>query len=577
MILLVLKRLTIRGFRGFKSFSVPFKPFTVIVGPNNAGKSTLISSLRSGSLMLAHAKRFNPTSTNQYRGERYRTYLIPANSFLTDNETLRNEFERSQTTSFEIEFDGAAKLYAVWPPEEDVGFFFTKVDEGQPANLTRTRQIFPALGVTPGLRPVEPREKILDINYVRKNVGGRLSSLHFRNQLLFLDQWSQDPAKSFDAFNGFCETWLPEIAIQRPRVRDDEIDVFYKEGRREREISWSGDGFQVFLQVLLSVFLLRDSDTLVLDEPELYLHPDLQRRLVELLKETTTQCVLATHSPEIITSSPPNSVTWIDRTLKRAILSPTDETLDELTDSIGTGFNLRLARLMRSRVAFFVEGDDIQFLKPLAKKLDLRSLIVETGVAVVPLDGSGNYTKLESFDWISENFLKGSIKAFALFDRDYLSLDTQNNRTQLLNAAGIEVHFWKRHEMESYLLVPSAIARIIGVEVSTVLAELGEITDAMRTEVLTGMVNSRFQEGARGVMPGNYVPTCEAEIARYWSDSSERLKLCPAKEILSKLNFRLQTREQSTVSFKAIANTLRPGEIDDEVKAVLNRVQILSM
>jgi hypothetical protein len=257
-------------------------------------------------------------------------------------------------------------------------------------------------------------------------------------------------------------------------------------------------------------------------------------------------------------------------------LSPTDDTLDKLTDSIGTSFNLRLARLMRSKVAFFVEGDDLQFLKPLAKRLDLRSLVIETGVAVVPLDGSGNYTKLESFDWISENFLKGSIKAFALFDRDYLSIDTQNKRRELLNAAGIEVHFWKRHEMESYLLVPSAIARIVGVEKSIVAAELDEITDAMRTEVLSGMVNSRFQEGVRGVMPGNYVPTCEVEISQFWSDGSERLKLCPAKEILSRLNSRLQTRGQPTVSFKAIANTLRAGEIDDELKVVLNRVQRLS-
>ena len=551
----MLTRVTLKRFRGYKDFTTPLQPFSVIVGPNNAGKSTLIAALRSGALMLSHAKRFNPTEDQSVQKAKYKCHRIGSGAFFVDDETLRHDFARDRQTSVELEFEGKASLKAIWPSNESNGFFYLSVDGGQPIDLSRTRQIFPTIGVLPGLRPVDPREKLLDSTYVKKNLGGRLSSMRFRNQLLTLEGGRPD----FKDFQQYCDKWLPEIKLQKPRVRDDEVDVFFKEGRWEREISWAGDGVQVFLQVLLNVFRLTDSETLVLDEPELYLHPDLQRRLVELLKETSIQCVLATHSPEIISASPPESVLWVDRSQKRAIRSPENETLDQLTESIGTGFNLRLARLMRTKVAFFVEGEDLKYLKPLAKTLELRSLIIEVGVAVVPLHGSGNYKKLESFDWIAQNFLKGAISGYVLFDRDFLSRETMRERVELLTNAGLQVHFWEHHELESYLIVPSAIARLSGLDESTINEDLDSVTDEMKANVEVGMLNSRFIEGPRGLMPGDYLPQCQAEIAEYWDDPVERLKRCPAKEILAGLNAKLQfSRTQCGVLHGACKNTERP-------------------
>ena len=82
--------------------------------------------------------------------------------------------------------------------------FYLSVDGGQPIDLSRTRQIFPTIGVLPGLRPVEPREKLLDSTYVKKNIGGRLSSLHFRNQLLLLE----GGRPNFEEFQQYCEKSL---------------------------------------------------------------------------------------------------------------------------------------------------------------------------------------------------------------------------------------------------------------------------------------------------------------------------------------------------------------------------------
>jgi hypothetical protein len=103
-----------------------------------------------------------------------------------------------------------------------------------------------------------------------------------------------------DAFIEFASPWLPELRIRdlvtRYGEKDDlELDLFYVEpGRRaEKEIFWVGDGIQIWLQLLLHVFRLRHQDLVILDEPDVFLHPDLQRRLVRLLDALDPQAVTA--------------------------------------------------------------------------------------------------------------------------------------------------------------------------------------------------------------------------------------------------------------------------------------------
>ena len=65
-------------------------------------------------------------------------------------------------------------------------------------------------------------------------------------------------------------------------------------------------------QILFHIHRTRNLPTVVLDEPEVYLHSDLQRRLVRLLEETGRQVVLATHSSELIGEVQPQSILLVD-------------------------------------------------------------------------------------------------------------------------------------------------------------------------------------------------------------------------------------------------------------------------
>ena len=51
----MLKQLTFRNYRGFKNHTVPFESLSIVVGKNNAGKSTIVEALRLVSIVVNRA------------------------------------------------------------------------------------------------------------------------------------------------------------------------------------------------------------------------------------------------------------------------------------------------------------------------------------------------------------------------------------------------------------------------------------------------------------------------------------------------------------------------------------------
>ena len=56
-------------FKGFKDFKVSVGDLAVLIGPNNAGKSSVVGALAAAAHMLRVAMKFR-ASTRQIRGER---------------------------------------------------------------------------------------------------------------------------------------------------------------------------------------------------------------------------------------------------------------------------------------------------------------------------------------------------------------------------------------------------------------------------------------------------------------------------------------------------------------------------
>ncbi len=206
------------------------------------------------------------------------------------------------------------------------------------------------------LTPVERTEAFLDDQTVRRNTSTSLASRHFRNQLARLGE------DEFESYLRLVDVWAPEIRLgslkRRVEARGVELDLFYDDpaGRVPKEICWAGDGLQIWLQILLHVHRHSDApqDVIVLDEPDNYLHADLQRRLVRLLEESASQTVFASHSPEVLGEAEVDNVLWVDRTRSSAVTGTAG--LAASAEAVGSQFNLRMARALRARAVLFVEG-----------------------------------------------------------------------------------------------------------------------------------------------------------------------------------------------------------------------------
>lgn len=575
----MLKQLRLVNFRSFKDFTVVFGEGAYLVGPNNAGKSTLLTALRVADVLMRFAgRRKSETMAVDLEISRH-AYPIILRDFPALENSLRFEFGNEEAR-LELTWKSGAKLVAVWPAEigdeSSEAFFYLLQPSGLPAkNQAQVRAAFPPLGIMPILSPVEQAEKLLADDYVRANIAGRLSSRHYRNQLRLLMQEG-----ALDAFLEWAKPWLGDMAFDTLSSAHLEegtvVEAFFFEtgSRVPKEIVWAGDGIQVWLQLLYHVYRVRNSDTIVLDEPEVYLHPDLQRRLVHLLESTGRQIVIATHSSEMVAEADGRLTVLIDRSKRRAIRAKSDADYEMLTSALGTAFNLRLGRALRSKVAVFVEGYDMSVLRRFAHTLGLMKIEGELGLTIIPLKGYSHWGKVEPFKWLMNELLPDAITTHIILDRDYRMQETCDEVVAHFSDVGISAHVWARKELESYLLNPSVIARVSGASAESVAAWIGDITADMETDVFSRMLDDRMRAQKTGQNHAVSVTSAfKKEFDLLWADKSFQLSICPPKQVLAGLNRQLQDAGYKAASTVALARAHRKSEIPEEVVALLSQIE----
>ena len=575
----MLKQLQLVNFRAFQDFTITFGDGAYIVGPNNAGKSTILTALRTADVLIRFAHRRNPTLRCKHDGRNLIAYPLILNDFPALQESVRYEFLDDNEARFELTWKSGARLVAVWPRElddevQDNFFYLEKKPGMQPGEVVAARAAFPTLGVVPILTPVEHSEPLLTDKYVTTSISTRLSSLHFRNQLRLM--------RSDGEFDGFCQFMSPwvegiELASFDQHMGSDGmiLDVYYREqgSRSLKELVWAGDGIQVWLQILYHIYRTRHRETLILDEPEVYLHPDLQRKLVHLLEDTGRQVTVATHSSEIAAEADPKLVMIVEKARKRARRARDESDLELLSAALGTAFNLRLARALRSRVALFVEGQDMAILRRFARTLSLSAVATENGVTVIPLEGYSRWGHVSPFAWLCRSLLPEAIKIFVVLDHDYRPEQVSRDVEEAFAADGIVAHVWQRKELESYLLTPSVIARIAGISSQDVSSTLEDITLSMEDDVFGQMLSERIKtERPSGLHVSTITVNFKREFDSLWSDGQFRLDTCPPKSVISELNNRLRESGHRTVSTRALASAHRVREIPPEMVSLLRRV-----
>jgi predicted ATP-dependent endonuclease of OLD family len=98
----------------------------------------------------------------------------------------------------------------------------------------------------------------------------------------------------------------------------------------------------------------RSASLLAIDEPDIYLHSDLQRQLLSILKEAGPDILIATHSTELVSDADPNDIVVVIRRTRAARRLKDPSQLQTVFRTLGSNLNPTLTQLAKSRRALFV-------------------------------------------------------------------------------------------------------------------------------------------------------------------------------------------------------------------------------
>lgn len=141
--------------------------------------------------------------------------------------------------------------------------------------------------------------------------------------------------KVFDEINEIFE--ILEINVKVEDISQDgrNIPIFKNSAGEKFDINELSSGEkQLFLRTLAIKMLNPENSIILIDEPELSLHPKWQQQIVDVYKKIgkNNQIIIATHSPHILGSVKKENIILLDRNDDGKIIIKTDE---DLYDSYG--------------------------------------------------------------------------------------------------------------------------------------------------------------------------------------------------------------------------------------------------
>jgi len=215
-----------------------------------------------------------------------------------------------------------------------------------------------------------------------------------------------------------------------------------------------GKGMHQILVILTQLLQLEENSTLFIEEPELYIHPELQKKLLEIIRNFLPlhQVFIATHSPFYINA--------LDETLSiHEIFKMNGQSNVKNVDSnniseVFSRLGLDPSDMLMYNGLILVEGKaDIRLLKKL-----LSDFLINSHIEVISIEGKN---KLHFFadHKILTNLIKMGFKFLIILDRD------EGNYKILESITSSEI---KNHilllpvrEIENFYLNPELLKKFI--------------------------------------------------------------------------------------------------------------------
>jgi len=266
---------------------------------------------------------------------------------------------------------------------------------------------------------------------------------------------------------------LPQVRQISVRPIDQmqvEIVVWCHDPESQREdlvvpLAESGTGIGQVLAILYVVMTSERPQTIIIDEPQSFLHPGAARKLIEFLKlYPQHQFIIATHSATIIAATNPKTITLARFEDDESRLQQLDAVAEKGIQTTLAELGIRLSDLFGADNILWVEGRTEEKCFPLIVEKILKRSQLGTEILGIRQTGDLEGRDAKKVLEIYRNFAKGAslVPPALAFILDEECRDEDAKRG-LFKLSGELAVFLPRRMYENYLLNPKAIAEVANV------------------------------------------------------------------------------------------------------------------
>lgn len=218
----------------------------------------------------------------------------------------------------------------------------------------------------------------------------------------------------------------------------------------------NGSGIKEALRLLLDVEF-EHPDILLVEEPEIHLHPALETSMMRYLKRISCNCqvFITTHSTNFLDTAEMNNVYLVTKPNSTQIRQID---IGEAEARIPQELGIRLSSLFMFDRLVFVEGiSDEDAIREWASVLGVN--LSQANVGFIRMGGARNFAHFATEETL--NFLaKRQVKMWFLIDRDEKE-DSEILRMQTMLGQNAKLQVLAKREIENYLTCPRAIRSFI--------------------------------------------------------------------------------------------------------------------
>ncbi len=593
-----IEKLALKYFKGFRDFTVECSPFTVLVGLNNSGKTSILQAIQllQGIVTFAFRGGESPDMTSPiWRHDPSK--MIRQISY-GDPDAIWLHKSTVEPCEIFAEFSDDVKVHIEIPGQSEyrLDILVSERSLAEGIKEKHEREVIEKLfGLRamyiPPMGAVSPKEGFAAHPQHQQQLDEGKISQCWRAYLYWL--YNDRGREHFEDVIENVAEYLPKVKLLPPRLtrgNPAEFEIQFEEEETVFDISTSGGGLRTLLN-LVAVIRFSRSRCLLFDEPDAHLHAGLQREvarmLVEYATETAGQVFVATHAPEFLAELPAESFVWIDRTARHG--EPSNE-LGRVLLNLGAVTKADAIRACGANKVLFIEGSvDRATLQRLITLAGGQNPFDDQSVLIGNLpSGKGDRVHLRTFRDLLRSVFKLDVAIVSLTDNDYElvradgNADASNDAPLLLSLGCKEV--------ENYLLSPEVFAKAATIAAERRNARTGKaisapdseafraklneilsdtkIRDTMRLQLVTGYMGSLDRKDD----PSKRLGEAEKWFQEKWDDDQWRIRNCPGKAVLKRVREWCQDKHGLTLTTNALANAL--PECPEDIAKIAKKIQM---